>query len=800
MPVITHFNTISSVIRILTFQSIARVAITIVMLEILFSVAFTNPVFAQERVYTYSSEITVLPNRSLDVIETITVYVENIKIRHGIYRDFDTFRVNQKNEKVAVDLRILDVTRNGVTEQFHTRKQTNKVRVFFGSKTKLVSKGIQTYIIHYVTTNQLNSYNNKDEFYWNASGNKWSMPIFRVEATIVLPTKVKRSSISFNAYSGYTGVNKQDYISSFTNNHTIKFALNRKYLVGDGLTIAIAWPAGLIDAAPVFTKKIKVETETAAKNNQAQTSAESNSTQSASDATLAISTIETVSARIQANIISKLKKTKQKTSLLEDTKPLNGQALSESNKPLDPAQEVVSEKAADKIATVPENKNNSDLLSVDNLNTMNQIINSVIEFSNNLVTSASGFYSQLEIKEYIGLIGVVLLLIYFISIRLYLIKTITSKDALKTLNAQSIPDNLSPASIRYINEMAYDDRTFATALINIAVKGHIDIIKIDNTYKIERRDFSAADELSNDEKLLISTLMGDESVIQLTSKNYKVIHDAMDKHQELLVNDHKKKYFEINLTWFNIGIAITLLTTSAIALLENNITESLTTYLLLSCFALWTFASCYLLLDNFKYYNNFKIDIISNSKLASIFQHSKEAYIFALLAFEFAAVMFVGNYIDFINIAAIGAAAIVCAFYSELLITPNIEGKNILNKISMLKEFITNGEILQSKAQYDSIQISQTISAFDNYLPYTIALGVETEWGNHYSLLFDNNHKTDDDLGYSPHWYHGSDWKDNNTTGFCESLSSKFTLSAASAAKTPKYDFDTAHPNNLTKH
>jgi len=167
MPKIIRFIKLDS---IFAFKCTATLLITLLLL---FS-SLTNSVFAQERVYTYSSIIQVLPNRSLDVTETITVYVENKKIRHGIYRDFETTRVNHDNKRINVNLKILSVKRNGVKEKYHTRRQGDKIRVFFGSKNKLVSKGIQTYIFHFITTNQLNSYNKKDEFYWNASGNKWS--------------------------------------------------------------------------------------------------------------------------------------------------------------------------------------------------------------------------------------------------------------------------------------------------------------------------------------------------------------------------------------------------------------------------------------------------------------------------------------------------------------------------------------------------------------------------------------------------------------------------------------------------
>jgi energy-converting hydrogenase Eha subunit E len=750
MPNLIHFKLFSS-----------RFVLNIVSVLILLTSNYPSiisSVYAQERVYTYSSIIKVLPNRSLDVTETITVYVENKKIRHGIYRDFETSRINQDNKKVNVDLKIIEVKRNGVREKFHTRQQGNKIRVFFGSKDKIVSKGIQTYEFRFITNNQLNSYENRDEFYWNASGNKWSMPIFRVEATVILPPQVKKKTISYNAYSGYTGVNKQDYISSFSNNHTIKFALNKKYLAGNGLTIAISWPKGFIDPVSSMQSDSLITQNKAASNNltiNKKTNITEQNTITDSRAEIINRSVESAPTNSSNTQIAQQDTTNK--NILADKKIITEQII----KP--------------KIAEQP--------------NLFQKVISKIIEKS-----------SLLTFNNLIGITGLIILIFYFLLVRLFLKKnSITVKNGTSDYS-ENIPNNLSPASIRYIYEMGYDDRTFAIALINIAVKGHIDIINNGKIYKIERRDFSAADKLSEDEALLLNTLMGNETAIQLISKNHRIIRDAMTKHHNLLEKDHKKKYFATNKKWFNLGVAIVGATLMTLAFTEYTLPKALLTFIIITVFTFASFILNYALLKLFDFYNNFEISFISNSTFFISMRNSKEAYLFAILAIESSMVIFLMSYLDMVNIITLYLASLVCAIFSDYLISPNSEGKNLINKIVNLKEFITHGELLDTDSKYDSIQISQKISAFDNYLPYTIALGVETEWGDHYSLMFNNNNNTDDLPGYSPHWYHGCGWKENNTTDFCESLSSNFSFSAASAAKKPQYDFENDHSQIGLKH
>ncbi|HDP80954.1 MAG TPA: DUF2207 domain-containing protein, partial [Spirochaetes bacterium] len=48
------------------------------------------------------------------------------------------------------------------------------------------------------------------------------------------------------------------------------------------------------------------------------------------------------------------------------------------------------------------------------------------------------------------------------------------------------PDNLSPASMRYITRMGFDHETFAAALVNMAVQGHLSINEMDGEYSLSK--------------------------------------------------------------------------------------------------------------------------------------------------------------------------------------------------------------------------------------------------------------------------------------------------------------------------
>ncbi len=50
------------------------------------------------------------------------------------------------------------------------------------------------------------------------------------------------------------------------------------------------------------------------------------------------------------------------------------------------------------------------------------------------------------------------------------------------------PDTMSPAVMRYITKMKYDDRTFAAAVINMAVKGFLKIVDEYGEYTLQKKD------------------------------------------------------------------------------------------------------------------------------------------------------------------------------------------------------------------------------------------------------------------------------------------------------------------------
>ena len=158
-----------------------------------------------ERIISYDSKITINKDGSMLVTETIKVHAAGNKIKRGIYRDFPTDYEDEYGNNIRILFEIKEVLRDGLREPYHTERQSNGVRVYFGSSSYYLNTGKYTYTITYKTNRQIGYFEDHDELYWNVTGNGWDFDIERASATIFLPKGIGRNDITPIAFTGSEG-------------------------------------------------------------------------------------------------------------------------------------------------------------------------------------------------------------------------------------------------------------------------------------------------------------------------------------------------------------------------------------------------------------------------------------------------------------------------------------------------------------------------------------------------------------------------------------------------------------------
>jgi Predicted membrane protein (DUF2207) C-terminal domain/Predicted membrane protein (DUF2207) N-terminal domain len=199
---------------------------------------------AAETITAYESAVRVDPDGSLGVTETITVNVEGLGIRRGIYRDFPTRYTLPNGIKVSTTFEVSGVTRDGHAERWTTEALSNGVRLRIGDRDVLLAHGPHTYTIAYITRRQLYFGEGHDELYWNVTGQDWAFPIMNARAVVTAPPGAAIEDA--RAYTGAQGETGQDVTAERLGEGAVAFTATRQLQPGEGLTVVVTWPEGFI--------------------------------------------------------------------------------------------------------------------------------------------------------------------------------------------------------------------------------------------------------------------------------------------------------------------------------------------------------------------------------------------------------------------------------------------------------------------------------------------------------------------------------------------------------------------------
>lgn len=202
---------------------------------------------AEERIREFNSDVRIAQDGTLTVTETIKLTSEGNEIKRGINRDFPTRYRNRFGQSTRVTFDVDSVTRDGKPEPYEVSAYENGERVRIGQADVLLDNGDHTYVITYRTSRQLHFDKDFDELYWNATGNGWTFPIDFASARFALPTPAK-----FGHHAAYTGAQGSTESNAEVWDEGpgfIAWRTTRPLGVGEGLTVAAAFPKGVV-AAP----------------------------------------------------------------------------------------------------------------------------------------------------------------------------------------------------------------------------------------------------------------------------------------------------------------------------------------------------------------------------------------------------------------------------------------------------------------------------------------------------------------------------------------------------------------------
>ncbi len=333
----------------------------------------------------------------------------------------------------------------------------------------------------------------------------------------------------------------------------------------------------------------------------------------------------------------------------------------------------------------------------------------------------------------------------------------------------------SPASMRFVRKMGYDDQTFGAAIINMAVKGYLTIKESKSgTFTLTKTGESP--KLAPGEAAIASALFsGRSGSIDLKQKNHVRLGKALKAHKNALKRDYEKIYFLTNSGYIVPGVLITL------ALLVGGIITSQSEEALaiggfmMVWLSIWTIAVYKLALGVFQAWR---------SAL-----HSKAiGYAKAIVSTLFALPFFAGEVFGIgmltfaislpFTLVLLIAVGINFLFY-EWLKAPTLAGQKLLQQVEGFRLYLSVAE--QEELDFKH-PVKKTPELFEAYLPYAIALDVEQQWAERFSGVLAAAGK--ESGTYHPGWYSGRSWSSHNLSGFTTAMGSAMgsAISASSSA------------------
>jgi uncharacterized membrane protein YgcG len=216
--------------------------LSLLMGVFLMLVALATPASAKERhLKKFFSEIVVLPNGSVDVTENITFQFVGGPW-HGINRYIPVEYSGPRGLNYTLFLDVKSVTDETGAK---LRYETSRERHYLNLKIYIpnADDSTRTISIHYTVSDAIKFFDDHDEFYWNVTGDEWSIPIESAGAHIVFPEGT--SNLRAKAFTGAYRSTGRDAIVEISGTG-VDVQTRDPLPMHEGLTVSVAFDKGAV--------------------------------------------------------------------------------------------------------------------------------------------------------------------------------------------------------------------------------------------------------------------------------------------------------------------------------------------------------------------------------------------------------------------------------------------------------------------------------------------------------------------------------------------------------------------------
>ncbi len=347
------------------------------------------------------------------------------------------------------------------------------------------------------------------------------------------------------------------------------------------------------------------------------------------------------------------------------------------------------------------------------------------------------------------------------------------------------PEGYSPAGVRYLYRMGYDERCFTATLLGAAVKGFLTIEQDGKQYFLRRGPKFDFNLLDAEERVAVYPLVGMHDTLAVDQANHTVFSGAVTALKDLLKNRHYGRAFVRNTRFFVIGVLLTVLSLVLGVLLDPNIgnlPQNIAFAFVFPVMALIALAFGTAIVKQVK-------AVINGPRRGSALVRLLFLAVFTLPLSSALGFMGTGlaQAVSWPLLAAVVLLVLSNVLFAWLLKARTPAGRKAMDEIEGFRLYL-------SVAEADRLNRlnppDRTPELFERFLPYALALGVEQEWSEQFSDVFarmaaEGKAPESWQGGYRPSWYMGDAIRGFNVGSFASNFGSSFSGAVSSASVAP---------------
>lgn len=315
------------------------------------------------------------------------------------------------------------------------------------------------------------------------------------------------------------------------------------------------------------------------------------------------------------------------------------------------------------------------------------------------------------------------------------------------------PDNLSPALVNYVDNKGFSGggwTAFSATLIDLAVKGHVELDDLDSAITIRATGKSVdASKLAAGQRSLIKDLADAGGTLVIDKANGTKVQSIGSRFRDAIEKEHRGKYYRHNIGYIIGGVALSVAFILALIVFGNMSDDAVPLVIIPVFFAVFLGIMSISVGKGLRRGASILTRIVSTVILGVVgfVAISVLATVVLTVVFE------VGSTAEFFAPIAVAGIVFVNILFFFLMGAPTPIGRKLMDGIEGLRTYLT----LAEKDRMNTAGApAMSPQHFETLLPYAVALGVEKPWSRAFEAwLATAAAGAAAATAFSPGWYHG---------------------------------------------